>query len=128
MLILILNSWHAFRVIHDLGILWKQEGFLTSTESPIKSGQVNYLLTATLLLSKISVTKIVAQTKKTESECQENALVDFHAKAAATGSVAHDSSPAKNDPLLPGFCRIVSLQYENSLFLNHRIKACKQWL
>ena len=88
--------------------MWKQGGFLTSTESPIKSGQVNYLLTATLSLSKISIIKIEAQTKKTECESQENAFVDFHARAAATGSVAHvdefHSTPAKNDPLLPGSC------------------------
>ena len=46
--------------------------------------QINNILTALLLSPKISVIKIEAYTERTEPEFQRNALVDFHAKVAAT--------------------------------------------
>ena len=40
------DSWYAFSVTQDCRMLWKQRGFLTSKEQPIKNNQcVFYLLT-----------------------------------------------------------------------------------
>ena len=33
------KNQYAFRIIHDLEMLWKQRGFLKSSRAPIKNGQ-----------------------------------------------------------------------------------------
>lgn len=34
------DGWYAFNtIVHDLGILWKQRGFLMSIGTPIKNGR-----------------------------------------------------------------------------------------
>lgn len=47
------DSWCAFRIIYDLGTLQKQRGFLISSETSIKNGQVDDLLATVLLPSKL---------------------------------------------------------------------------
>lgn len=106
------NSQYAFEIIHDLGMLWKQRHFLTSSGTLTKNGkQVKDFITAILLPSEIAVIKTEAQTKRAEPECQGNILADFHAKTAATESIrivarvdeVHFAS-AKNGPILSDFC------------------------
>lgn len=100
-------NWY-YGAIHDLGMLWKQWGFLTSTGTLICDRQVNDLLTTILLPSEMAVIKTEAYTVKTDPEYQGNALADRHVKATATESVnveAHVdevlSASIKNDLLLP---------------------------
>ena len=31
------DSWYAFRVVHDFGMLWKQHGFFISSRNKIKN-------------------------------------------------------------------------------------------
>lgn len=89
-------------------MIWKQRGFLTSTETPIKNGQLNDCLTAILSSSEIAVIHIEANIKKTEAESQGNAPADSYAKAAAkiicAGFDTYPGSPVcfykNNDPLL----------------------------
>lgn len=56
-----MDSRYAFGVVHDLGTLWKNGGFLTSTGSPIKHHMlVSNLLEVILLSSALTVCKCSA--------------------------------------------------------------------
>lgn len=76
---------------------------------------------------KISVIKTEAHIKVTEPECQDNALVDCHTKAAATKSVktvAHVdevySASAEMTPQCQTLAILMPLYHGNSLLLNQR--------
>lgn len=88
---------YVFGVIHDLGKLQKQRGFLSFSGTPIKHGQqVKGLLTAILLASEIALMKVKAHNNRTEPEYQGDTLAGFYAKVAPTVSVnvvAHMAGP-----------------------------------
>lgn len=81
------DNWYVLGVIHDLGILWKQRGFLISPGTLIKNGQQVNDLSASLLPSEIAVIEIEADTKRTKCEYQRSTLADLHAKATAPESI-----------------------------------------
>ena len=67
-----MDSWDAFGVICDFGMLWRQRGFLAPSGTPIKTGQqVNgssYCYSAVLLTSEIAVIKTEAHPESTEDQ------------------------------------------------------------
>ena len=67
----ILTASVPLGVAHNLGMLWKQRDFLSSSGTPIKNGQkVNDLLTAILLSYEVAVIEIRVPTGKTGPEYQ----------------------------------------------------------
>lgn len=78
------DSRYAFGCVHDFGILWANRGFITSSGSPVKHGQlIGELLDACQLPSSIAVVKCEAHSKSNDFVSQGNALADHAAKAAA---------------------------------------------
>lgn len=122
-----LTSGYVFGVIHDLGKLQKQRGFLSFSGTPVKHGQqVKGLLTAIPLASEIALMKIKAHTNRAEPEHQGDTLAGFYAKVTPTGfvkAVAHMAGP---------FCLYIltschqtsamqmALQHSNSLLLSQK--------
>lgn len=91
------DSWFAFGVIHELGMLWKQRGsYILGTL--IKNGQE---------VNDFSAIQNSYHQIKAEPEFTESALANFYAiesvKVVAHVDKVHSAS-AKNDPLLPDVC------------------------
>ena len=78
------NSHYTFGVAYDFGMLWKQRGFLTSSEQLIKNGiQVAELLAVILLHSVLAIIKVSGHTKADTTEAKSNSLADHDAKTEA---------------------------------------------
>lgn len=71
-------------MVHDIGMLWAQRGFLTSSGQPIKSGkQVAELLDAILLPSELAFIKVLGHSKAGIAEAKGSYLPGRFAKTAA---------------------------------------------
>ena len=122
------DSWYALDVIHDLRILWKQRGFLTSPGTPIKIGQQVNDFSVILLFSEIAVIETEAHTKRPKPKYQKHALADFPAKATALEFIktmahvdeVHSASAKRMIPHCQIFAILPSLSHANSLLPNQR--------
>ena len=78
------DSHYAYGVVHNVGTLWHERGFITSSGTPIKNGYlIANLLQAILLLSVVAVIKCDAHTGGPDDVSKGNSKADEAAKAAA---------------------------------------------
>ena len=78
------DNRYPFGVAHDFGMLWKQRGFLTSSDQPIKTEkQVAELLHSIQLPRQLAIIKILGHSKSDTLEATGNQLADAAAKQAA---------------------------------------------
>lgn len=77
------DSIYVFGVAHDLGMLWKQDGFLTSSRDKIKNGpDIQELLDAIFLPAALAIIKGLGHSKLDSLEAKGNYLTDISAKTA----------------------------------------------
>ena len=78
------DSRYPFGAAHDFGMLWKQRGFLTSSDQPIKKGkQVAELLCSIQLPRQLAIIKMPGHSKSDTLEAKGNQLADAAAKQTA---------------------------------------------
>ena len=78
---------YPFGATHDFGMLWKQRGFLTSSDQPIKTEkQVAELLHSIQLPRQLAIIKILGHSKSDTLEAKGKRLADAAAKQAALKS------------------------------------------
>lgn len=101
-----IDSTYALRVAYNLGILWKQRGFLTSSGNEIQIGQyVQELLDIIILPAASAIIKIPGHSKLDSLETKGNHLADTNARndilqgsnsSHASFMVQNDISPNDN--------------------------------
>lgn len=78
------DSRYAFGCLHDFGTPWANQGFITSSGTPVKHGKLSgEVLDACQLPTSIAVVKYDAHSKYNDPVSQGNTLADHAAKTAA---------------------------------------------
>lgn len=124
------DSWHAFGIAHDFGMLWKQWGFLTSSGVKIKNGPyVQNLLDAVLLPAALAVIKVPGHSKSGFLEAKGNHLTRNPAKNATllrsinqTSVIVQKATPPGKD--LRELAREVQQLASEREKQNWKIKGC----
>lgn len=81
------DSSYAFGVAHNFEMLWKQRGFLTSSEQPTKDGkQVAELLDVIQQPKQVAIIKIPGHSNAAPMEAKGNDLADTATRQAAISS------------------------------------------